>query len=154
MSLIDELRRLADLRQQGQLTDPEFIEAKQRLLADDATHGASSPPKNGKSVADAVRETPEELYRSSRWSAGNLFFPDRLSLSSDGISFRKGALFGSTEEHINFRAVASFKITNGFFLSKISIETAGGSQPILINGLWKGEAKQIQDAICVYQRTV
>ena len=40
--------------------------------------------------------------------------------------FRKNALFGSSEEHINYRAVASFRIKNGIFLSNVCIETSGG----------------------------
>jgi hypothetical protein len=95
-----------------------------------------------------MRRTAEKTFQSSRWSASNLFFPDRISLSSDGILFRKGALFGSTEEHINYRAVASFKISNGLFLASISIETSGGSQPIFVNGLWKGRIGRLGYSDC------
>ena len=35
-------------------------------------------------------------YRSSRWSTGNLFFPDSLTLAGDAILFHKGRLFGSS----------------------------------------------------------
>jgi hypothetical protein len=61
--------------------------------------------------------------------------------------FRKRSLFGSKEEHINYRAIASIRVKNGIFLSSISIETSGGSQPIFINGLWKSDAKRVQDEI-------
>lgn len=152
MSLTDELSKLADLRQQGHLTDTEFSEAKRKLLAAEDLAGAPKRPGAGERASDGGRRTAEKTFHSSRWSASNLFFPDRISLSSDGILFRKGALFGSTEEHINYRAVASFKISNGLFLASISIETSGGSQPIFVNGLWKDEAKEIQDTIRVFQR--
>ena len=66
--------------------------------------------------------------------------------------FRKGALFGSSEERINYRAVASVRINNGIFLSDVCIETSGGSQPIFVNGLWKSEATEIQDTIRAFQR--
>ena len=94
----------------------------------------------------------EKTYWSSRWSANNLFFRDSVVVASDGILFRKGRLFGSKEEHINYRAVASFRIQNGIFLSTISIETSGGSQPIFVNGLWRGDAKEIQDTIRTFQK--
>jgi hypothetical protein len=81
-----------------------------------------------------------------------MFFPDSLVLVSDGIVFRKGSLFGSREEHISYKAVASFRITNGILFSTISIETSGGSQPIVVNGLWKSEAKEMQDALREFQR--
>jgi hypothetical protein len=151
MNLTDEIKKLADLRQQGQLTDQEFSDAKRKLLAQDS---ARQPPNTGERASDDVSRIAEKTFQSSRWSASNLFFPDRISLSSDGILFRKGALFGSTEEHIDYRAVASFKITNGIFLAQISIETSGGSQPIFVNGLWKSDAKEIQDTIRVFQRAV
>ena len=86
-------------------------------------------------------------YQSSRWSTGNMFFPDSITLASDGIIFRKGALFGAREEHINYRAVASVRLKRRFFFSILSIETSGGSQPIVINGLWRSAAKEIQDTI-------
>lgn len=147
MSLPDELRTLAELRQQGRLTDLEFADAKRKLLGSAVDGGPGRPPKSGAGAADDGSETADEFFWSSRWSKGNHFFPDRILLSRDGIGFRKGALFGSTEEHINYRAVASFKVRNGIFLATISIETSGGSQPIVVNGLWKSDAKAIQEKI-------
>jgi hypothetical protein len=153
MSLTDEIQKLADLRQHGHLTDQEFAEAKRKLLAPDDGALAAQPPSTSERATDEASRIAEKTFHSSRWSAGNLFFPDRISLAGDGIVFRKGALFGATEEHINYRAVASFKITTGIFLAKISIETSGGSQPIFVNGLWKSDAKEIQETIRVFQRT-
>jgi hypothetical protein len=95
-----------------------------------------------------------ETLWSSRWSLGNHVFRDSVSLASDGILFRKRRLFGSSEEHINYRAVASIRIKNGVFLSNVSIETSGGSQPIFINGLWKSDAKKVQDGIRAHQAGV
>ncbi|MEO6992160.1 MAG: PH domain-containing protein, partial [Lacunisphaera sp.] len=85
------------------------------------------------------------------WSAGNLFFRDRLVLSGDGITFRKGAVFSSNEEHINYRAIASIRVKNGLFLSNVTVETSGGTQPIFINGLGKSEARELQSFIRIYQ---
>jgi hypothetical protein len=44
------------------------------------------------------------------------------------------------------------RVTNGVFLANLSIETSGGSQPIFINGLWKSDARQIQEAVRVFQQ--
>jgi hypothetical protein len=151
MNLTDELRKLAELHQAGHLTEQEFSDAKRRLISDDR---AEQPTPRKEEVApDSIIQVAEKTYLSSRWSSGNLFFPDRLTLASDGMLFRKGALFGSSEEHINYRAVASFRTKNGIFLSNVSIETSGGSQPIFINGLWKSDAKEIQDTIRAFQKT-
>lgn len=151
MSLTDELRKVADLRQDGHLNEQEFADAKRRLIADDSPRAPTAQPER-RPVPDGVARIAEKSFQSSRWSSGNLLFPDRLTLASDGLLFRKGAMFGSSEEHINYRAVASFRIKNGIFLSTVSIETSGGSQPIFVNGLWKSEAKDIQDTIRAFQR--
>ena len=147
MNLTDELRNLADLHDKGKLTDQEFADAKARLL----NASPAAVPVAVKTVPGARPVIEKKTYWSSRWSSGNFFFRDRLMLSSDGITFRKGAMFGSNEEHISYRAVASIRVKNGLFLSDVSLETSGGSQPIFINGLWKSAAQEIQDFIRTFQ---
>lgn len=149
MNLTDELRKLADLHREGYLTDQEFADGKKRLLSQ-ANDPTSTAPKDEGVEPEVPFE--EKTYKSSRWSEGNLFFPDKLTLARDGLVFRKGELFGSDVEHINYSAVASFRVSNGVFLANISIETAGGSQPIFVNGLWKSDAREIQDTIRAFQR--
>ena len=145
MNIADEMQKLAGMRQQGLLTEEEFSQAKQRLL--------SQAPASASNEEAAATEAPSVLktFRSSRWSAHNLFFPDSVVLASDGIIFRKGRMFGSSEEHINYHSIASIRATNGIFLSSISIETSGGSQPIFVNGLWKSDARKIQDSVRLLQ---
>lgn len=149
MNLTVELNKLAELHQAGQLTDGEFSAAKTRLLETNASPAApavlKAPPPPGVGIK-------AKAYSSSRWSSGNLFFPDRLTVAEDGLHFRKGALFGSQEEHINHRAIASLRVNNGILLASLDIETSGGSQPIHINGLWKSAAREIQAAVQAAQR--
>jgi hypothetical protein len=152
MNITEELQKLAALRKEGSLTDAEFADAKRRLLAQGGEAGAAPPQPAEPSAADPAGAAEERTYRSSRWSAGNTFFPDSLTLSADGILFRKGRFFGSSEERINYKAIASLRVKNGIFLSSISVETSGGSQPIYINGLWKSDARMIQDGIRSFQR--
>lgn len=144
MNLPDELQKLAGLHRDGQLTDREFAVAKTRLIGLEAPPPAS--PVLAAPAPSGVR-SGKKVYRSSRWSSGNLFFPDQLTLAGDGMHFRKGALIGSQEEHINYRAIASLHIKNGIFLANLNIETSGGSQPIFINGLWKSAAREVQAAV-------
>lgn len=148
MNLTDELQKLAGLHRDGQLTDEEYASAKARLLGAET---AAPKPAVLQAPPPAVVTEPR-TFRSSRWSSGNLFFPDRLTLAADGLHFRKGALFGSHEEHINYRAIASLRVENGIFLSDLTIETSGGSQPIHINGLWKSAAREIQAGVNAAQR--
>ena len=143
INLTDELRKLAELHQAGELNDQEFVAAKERLLREE--NGA------GKPAAAAPPDFEERTYFSSRWSKGNLFFRDRLRVAADGLHFRKGALFSSEEEHIAYRAVASLRVTNRLFLANLNVETSGGSQPIFINGVWKSDAREIQAAMQAMQ---
>jgi len=152
MNLTEELRKLAELHQEGHLTDQEFTEAKRKLISVDGA-GSAESQKIGAAASPAGVDLPEKCFQSSRWSASNFFFPDRLTLAADGMLFRKGALFGSTAEHINYRSVASFKVTHGVFLASITIETSGGSQPIFMNGIWKSDAREIEESLRVFQKS-
>jgi len=152
MNLTDELQKLADLHNQGKLTDQEFANAKSRLLSTGVPEPVPpSAPTNSPRLDKTLPAIEKKTYWSSRWSSGNLFFRDRLTLAQDGITFRKGAMFSSNEEHINYRAIASIRVANGVFLSNVTVETSGGTQPVFINGLWKSDAKEIQDLIRAYQ---
>jgi hypothetical protein len=152
MNLTDELQKLADLHSEGKLTDQEFANAKAKLLSSDSSAIAPArAPAEVTRASEVVPEIEQKTYWSSRWSAGNLFFRDRLTLAGDGLTFRKGAMFSSNEEHINYRAIASIRVKNGIFLSNVTVETSGGTQPVFINGLWKSDAKELQDFIRVYQ---
>jgi len=165
MNLTDELTRLAEMHERGQLSDEEFMLGKKRLLAETPSQQPRAdftPPLKLDAPPPVPRSSPatllspaeadsDRVFHSSRWSSGNLFFRDRVTTANDGITFRKGAMFGSAEEHISYRSIASFKVDHGVFLSNITIETAGGSQPIFINGLWKSDAKALQDIIRQHQ---
>lgn len=94
----------------------------------------------------------EKSYASSRLTAGNFWFPDRVTVAADGIHFEKRRLFGSDEEIINYDQIASVKINSGVLWANITIETAGGSQPVFINGLPNRQAQEIKDAIRQYQQ--
>lgn len=149
MRLVEELRVLAELHQQGLLTDGEFAQAKGKVLRDDVLESSVAPGESGADDLDAGLV----VFRSSRWSGGNLFFRDTVALASDGIYYCKRGIVGSTEEHISYQSVASLRIRNGVFLSSIVIETNGGSQPIFINGLWKSDAEKFQRMVRQFQRS-
>ena len=89
----------------------------------------------------------EQVFRASRWTKGNLLFPSILRVDADGVHYEKRRFFGSTEELINVRQIASVRLRNGLLFSSMLIETAGGSQPILIEGFTKGAARNAQSAI-------
>jgi hypothetical protein len=92
------------------------------------------------------------VYRSSRWTSGNLFFPDTIEVMPDGVHYTKARLLGSNEEVINFRHIASVKVSNGIFFAKVRIDSSGGSVPIQVKGLGKKSARAIRDSIAALQQ--
>jgi hypothetical protein len=92
------------------------------------------------------------VYRSSRWTGGNLFFPDTIEILPDGVHYTKARLLGSNEEIINFRHIASVKINNGIFFASVRIDSSGGSVPIKVKGLGKKGARAIRDSISAMQQ--
>ena len=88
-----------------------------------------------------------QQYRSSRLTSGNFWFPDTISVDADGVHYEKRRLLGSNEEVVNFRHIASVRVQNGIFFASLQIETAGGSQPVVIRGLRKADAKVVRESI-------
>lgn len=93
----------------------------------------------------------DKHYASSRLTSGNFLFPDEVIVAEDGIHFIKRRFFGSDEEIIAYSKIASVKLNSGILFANLTVETAGGSLPIFINGLLKRDAQEIKDAIRRYQ---
>lgn len=73
MSLSNELERLAELHQRGQLSDEEFQRAKERLLQGQAASAEAGAHKRHASAADAgLGSAINRLQRSreERWLGG------------------------------------------------------------------------------------
>ena len=89
----------------------------------------------------------DEQYTASRWTSGNHLFPDRVSVRADGVHYVKRRLIGSTEETINVRQISSIRLETGLLFATLTIETSGGSQPVIIHGLRKADAQRVQTLI-------
>ena len=85
---------------------------------------------------------PVRVYSSSRWTFGNFFFPDKLVLNADDVVFKKSHLIGGEEESIRYEQIASVSVQSGMFFADLLFETTGGSEPVFLNGLWKGTAQR------------
>ena len=92
------------------------------------------------------------IYRASRLTRGNRLFPSSLEVQGHQIIYRKQRWFGSTEETINCDHISSVRANHGVFFSSITIESSGGSQPIVINGLPKGQARKLETEIRINQQ--
>lgn len=88
-----------------------------------------------------------QVFQSNRLTAGNLIFPDTISVESDGVHYQKRRLFGSSEEVVNYRQIASVRANSGICCTTLIIETSGGSAPIVMNGLDKDAASAIRSSI-------
>ncbi len=97
---------------------------------------------------------PEErhVFRASRWTAGNLFFPVRIEITPARVSRIKARLLGSDEESMAMSKVASVSISTGLIWSKIRIDSSGVTDPIESRGHRKEDARRIRDLIEQYQQ--
>jgi hypothetical protein len=92
------------------------------------------------------------VFKSSRWTAGNLWFPLRIEVTPQRVSRIKPRLIGSNEESISISQVASVSIRTGLIWSTIQIDSTGGTDPIVSRGHRKADAIQIRDLIERFQQ--
>jgi hypothetical protein len=92
------------------------------------------------------------VFRASRWTAGNLWFPLRIEVSPQRVTRIKPRLIGSSEESISIGQVASVGIQTGWFFATVKIDSTGGTDPIVSHGHRKADAKQIRDLIEQFQQ--
>jgi hypothetical protein len=90
---------------------------------------------------------PTEVFRASRWTKGNLFFPTYIEVSDKSVSRRKRSLFKVDEMSMSLTKVASVHIRTGMVWSEILIESSGGSDPIQSHGHSKADARRIKELI-------
>jgi hypothetical protein len=141
MALADEIKKLADLKSQGIINEQEFEIGKRKILSESPESTRNYHVPTEKILLQPV------TFISSRWTTGNLCFPDMITLDNDAIIYKKSALVGSKEEHINYKSVASVKLKNGMIFSDLIIETSGGTQSIIIRGLSKQDANKASELI-------
>ncbi len=98
-----------------------------------------------------LRDLEGMIYNASRLTSGNRIFPTSLEVEGHQITYRKRRWFGSTEETINVDHISSVRASHGMMFSSITIESSGGSQPIVITGLSNGDAREIEKSIKVNQ---
>src|SRR5712675_201313 len=88
-----------------------------------------------------------EVFKASRWTRGNLFFPTYIEISDKSVSRRKRSWFRLDEMSMSISKVASVHIKTGMIWSEILIESSGGSDPIASHGHNKADARRIKELI-------
>jgi len=91
------------------------------------------------------------VFKASRFTRGNFWFPVRIEVSSARVVRIKPHLIGAEEESIPMSKVASVTIHTGFIWSDIRIDSTGGSNPIVSHGHSNGSARRIRELIEGYQ---
>ena len=94
---------------------------------------------------------PTEIFKASRWTKGNLFFPTYIEVSDKAVTRHKRTLFRKDEISVSITKVASVHIKTGVFWSDILIESSGGSDPLASHGHSKADARRIKELIESYQ---
>lgn len=95
--------------------------------------------------------TEPVIFRASRLTRGNFWFPAEVEVTPSSVTLRKKRLIGKKEESIHIAHIASIKIDTHIFFSDVYIESSGGENPLVCHGHTKGDAIDMKELIEKYQ---
>ena len=93
----------------------------------------------------------EHVFRASRFSRGNLWFPTQVSVTPLAVVHYTPELFGGREHSMHISHVASVLIDRNLFFSDVLIESSGGTSPVRCHGHRKRDAIAMKDLIERFQ---
>ena len=93
----------------------------------------------------------EHVFRASRFSRGNLWFPTQVSVTPMAVIHYTPELFGGREHSMHISHVASVLIDRNLFFSDVLIESSGGASPVRCHGHRKADALEMKRLIEHYQ---
>ena len=93
----------------------------------------------------------EHVFRASRFSRGNLWFPTQVSVTPMAVIHYTPELFGGREHSMHISHVASVLIDRNLFFSDVLIESSGGTSPVRCHGHRKADAVEMKRLIEHYQ---
>lgn len=91
------------------------------------------------------------VFRASRFSRGNLWFPTQVSVTPLAVVHYTPELFGGREHSMHISHVASVLIDRNLFFSDVLIESSGGTSPVRCHGHKKADAVEMKRLIEHYQ---
>lgn len=94
---------------------------------------------------------PGDVFRASRFSAGNRLFPTQVLISPTSVVHFTPEWFGRLEHSMHMAHVASVRIDTNLLFSDVYIETTGGASPIRCHGHRKADAIRMKELIERYQ---
>jgi len=92
-----------------------------------------------------------EVFRASRLSAGNRWFPTQVLITPTAVVHYTPELVGRKEHSIHVAHVASVSIDTNLFFSNVLIETTGGTTPVSCHGHRKADAVRMKRLIEQHQ---
>jgi hypothetical protein len=93
----------------------------------------------------------EHVFRASRFSRGNLWFPTQVSVTPASVIHYTPELAGGREHSMHISHIASVLIDRNLFFSDVLIESSGGSSPVRCHGHRKRDAVEMKRLIEQYQ---
>ena len=93
----------------------------------------------------------DHVFRTSRFSRGNLWFPTQVSVTPLAVVHYTPELFGGREHSMHISHVASVLIDRNLFFSDVLIESTGGTSPVKCHGHRKADAVDMKRLIEQYQ---
>ena len=88
-----------------------------------------------------------EAFTASRLTSGNLLFPVQVAVFPERVARHTPRFFGHTEDSISTDLIASVKVQAGVVFADVVVDTAGGSPPIVIHGLFNKDAERLRERI-------
>src|SRR3954465_6716016 len=93
----------------------------------------------------------EHVFRASRLSRGNLWFPTQVSVTPLAVAHYTPDVFGAREHSMPSSPVACVLIDRNLFLSDVLIESSGGASPVRCHGHRKADAVEMKRLIQEFQ---
>ena len=97
------------------------------------------------------RMAGDHVFRASRLSRGNLWFPTQVSVTPTAVVHYTPELFGGREHSMHISHVASVLIDRNLFFSDVLIESTGGTSPVRCHGHRKADAVEMKRLIEHFQ---
>lgn len=93
----------------------------------------------------------EHVFRASRLSRGNLWFPTQVSVTRASVVHFTPEIVGGREHSMHISHVASVLIDRNLFFSDLLIESSGGTSAVRCHGHRKADAVEMKRLIEQYQ---
>src|SRR5215470_11268992 len=112
---------------------------------------ASPTPKQTASAGKTLHVRSSRLWATFKGRFTEILFPSRLSADQLGITLVKVEFWLTpwtrNDEHLPMSHLAEVTHDRGLIWDSISIESSGGINPLTVDGLPKGAAKQFVDQV-------